>query len=208
MRNEFDADQEVIARILGGEVVAFAIIVEKYQKNLFRLGMRLLSNSARVDDILQDTFIKVFKKLDRFEGRSSFKSWLYQIFMNTLRNSLRLKNHAPLEEGSTMAIPFGGDLKIYNRQRALIIQQAIEQLPPRQKMAVTLRVYEDLSFDEVSQIMNCPYDTAKANFRHGIQKLKTLLEGLSRPEEAKSWDDSEFMLPDRDQHLSFLDEMA
>lgn len=186
MQSDFNADNEVIARVIGGDVSAYSLIVKKYRTPLFRLGLKLIGNLSQVDDILQDTFIKAFKSLNKFEGRSSFKSWLYQIFMNTLRNSLRGRHMISIDK---LQIPthFDSDKNIQKRQIAELIENAIKTLPPKQKMAVSLRVYEDLSFDEISTIMNCPYDTAKANFRHGLLKLKTLLEGveeLSHPEES------------------------
>lgn len=177
MQVTFDADQEVIARVLGGDMSAFTTIVNKYRTPLFRLGLKLIGNLSQVDDIVQDTFIKVYKSLGSFQGRSSFKSWLYQIFMNTLRNSLRGKKMLPIDN-MNIKIDFSGDRDIQRAQIAHTLEQAIRTLPPKQKMAVSLRIYEDLSFDEVSQIMQCPYDTAKANFRHGLLKLKALLEHL------------------------------
>jgi RNA polymerase sigma-70 factor (ECF subfamily) len=177
MQSHFDADNEVIARVLGGDVSAYSFIVQKYRVPLFRLGLKLIGNLSQVDDILQDTFIKAYKSLDKFQGRSSFKSWLYQIFMNTLRNSLRGRPILPIDK-LHIHIDFDGDQSIQRKQVAELIETVIKKLPPKQQMAVSLRIYEDLSFEEISNIMNCPYDTAKANFRHGLLKLKNLLEGI------------------------------
>jgi len=177
MQGSFNADNEVIARVLGGDVNAYRFIVEKYRNPLFRLGLKLIGNLSQVDDILQDTFIRAYKSLNKFEGRSSFKCWLYQIFMNTLRNALRGRHTFPIDK-LQIQMDFDGDRVIHRKQIAELIEARINTLPPRQRIAVSLRVYEDLSFEEISNIMNCPYDTAKANFRHGLLKLKTLLEGV------------------------------
>lgn len=169
------SDQEVINMILNGDWNAFNRIVNRYRSPLFRLGLKLIGNLAQVDDIVQDTFIKAFKGLSKFENRSSFKSWIYQIFMNTLRNSLRGRKYLAIDT-MELAVESDNEQKIQDQQIAQHLIQAIKLLPNKQKIAVTLRIYEDLSFEEIAQIMECPYDTAKANFRHGLIKLKTRLE--------------------------------
>ena len=179
MHSHFDADHEVLGRIRGGEIEAFRFLVIKYRVPLLRLGLKMLGDLSAVEDVLQDTFIKAYKSLDRFEGRSSFKSWLYQIFMNTLKNSCRRKKWVSIEN-TTIAFDFTGDTSIQHKQMAKLIEKAIQSLPPRQKIAVILRVYEDLSFEEIATVMKCPYDTAKANFRHGLLKLKSTLEHIAQ----------------------------
>lgn len=169
------SDQDVINKILAGDWGAFSMIVNRYRTPLFRLGLKLIGNMAQVDDIVQDTFIKTFKGLAKFENRSSFKSWIYQIFMNTLRNSLRGRKHIALD---TLELPVESESeqKIQEQQISTHLKAAIKALPTKQQIAVSLRIYEDLSFEEIAQIMQCPYDTAKANFRHGLMKLKTRLQ--------------------------------
>ena len=169
------SDLEVIEKVLAGEWRSFELLVQRYRSPLFRLGLKLLGNGAQVEDIVQDTFLKAYKNLSRFEHRSSFKSWLYQIFMNTLRNSLRGRTLLPIED---LELSHEQDIEKQYLQNELAqrLKNSIRELPPKQQMAVSLRVYEDLSFDEIAQIMACPYDTAKANYRHGLMKLKTLLK--------------------------------
>ncbi|MCS6837889.1 MAG: sigma-70 family RNA polymerase sigma factor [Bdellovibrionaceae bacterium] len=171
----FYSELEVISRVLSGQIEAYSWIVKRYKTPLFRLGLKMTGDLAMVDDVVQETFIKAYQKLGTFAGRSSFKSWLYQIFMNTLRNFLRKKPVIPLEK---CVLKYQDPMlnKLHHQQIANILEEAIQQLPPRQKMAVTLRIYEDLSFEEIAYIMGSPYDTAKANFRHGLLKLKTVLE--------------------------------
>lgn len=173
----FDSDQDVIKEVLGGNMNAYEKLVIKYRMPLFRLGLKLIGNVSQVEDILQDTFIKAYKSLNHFQGRSSFKSWLYQIFMNTLRNSLRIRQGVPIEN-VLLSTSFTGDQLIEKSQMNELIQKVIQSLPQRQQTAVILRLYEELSFEEISKIMQCPYDTAKANYRHGILKLREMLEAF------------------------------
>lgn len=169
------SDQVIINLILAGDWGAFNMIVIRYRTPLFRLGLKLIGNMAQVEDIVQDTFIRAYKGLAKFENRSSFKSWIYQIFMNTLRNSLRGRKHLTIDN---LELPIENDheQKIHQHQMSLKLRAAVNGLPAKQQIAVSLRIYEDLSFEEIAQIMQCPYDTAKANFRHGLMKLKSRLQ--------------------------------
>lgn len=174
----FSEDTQAIQAFLQGNNQAFAWLVSKYRIHLFRLGVKMTRNFPLVEDAVQDTFIKAYQKLSGFEGRSSFKSWLYTIFLNTLRNHLRGKEHDTLESHHLSQGDSGGEQVFYRKQIAEKIELTIAQLPERQKLAVTLRIYEELPFEEIAQIMQCPYDTAKANFRHGILKVKQALLDL------------------------------
>lgn len=168
-----DSDLEYISGVLNGNKSDFGEIVKRYQKPLLRLILRMTRDLTLAEDIVQEAFIKAYQNLHTFEGKSTFKSWMFQIAINTMRNKLRgfkmelvpiesadLVAHSDIEENIAK-----GDLRE-------LITTEIDKLPPRQKLAISLRIFEDLSFKEIAEIMQCPYDTAKANFRHGFLKLK------------------------------------
>jgi len=145
------------------------------------------------EDIVQESFIKAFEKIDSFEGRSAFKSWLFQIAVNTAKNRLR---SMPLEQVSVEEIPLGvaagAESGLARGDLSRLLRAEVDRLPERQRLALTLRIFEDLSFKEIAQIMGCPYDTAKANYRHGLLKLKERLEELQSDTD---WNDFEMMMP-------------
>lgn len=136
-------------------------------------------------DVVQEAFIKAYEKLSLFEGRSSFKSWLYQIAVNTAKNKLRENRHQFSDiEDVSIGIEATAEKNLVHQAVGEILQREVDQLPFKQKTALVLRVYEDLSFAEIAQIMECPYDTAKANYRHALMKLKETFENKT---ELRSW---------------------
>ena len=162
--------------------------------SLLRLSLRFTKEQASAEDIVQESFLKAFQKIHLFEGRASFKSWLYQIALNTARNRYRSRNangrETTVESGSIEDLPLGTDpgaetgmLKADVRRRVRI---EVDRLPERQKLALELRIFEDLSFKEIAAIMDCPYDTAKANYRHAVLRIKDRIEQTGLWDEARS----------------------
>ena len=171
-------DLELIQDVKNGDKKSFEVLVQRHEKFLMKSIVRMTRDLDAAEDIVQDTFIKAYKRLSLFEGRSSFRSWLYQIGLNTARN--RFRKHSR-ETVGTDNYDIAVDAQVENHIIELdvrgILQAEIAKLPERQKMALSLRIFEDLSFKEIADIMECPYDTAKANYRHALLKLKERLEG-------------------------------
>ncbi len=172
------SDLELIQDVKNGSKQSFEILVQRHEKFLMKSIVRMTRDLDAAEDVVQDTFIKAYKRLSLFEGRSSFRSWLYQIALNTARNRFRKYSRETVgTEGMDVAV----DTQVENQIIALdvrsILQGEISKLPDRQRTALSLRIFDDLSFKEIADIMNCPYDTAKANYRHALLKLKERLEG-------------------------------
>ncbi len=173
-------DLELVQMTKAGDLSAFSQLVTRHQRALIRTCVRFVKDLARAEDIAQEAFIKAFEKLDTFEERASFKSWLFQIALNTARNSLRSKKSDFLDLDQVhYSVSAWADKKIVQEDFKARVHELIEKLPERQKEALVLRIFEDLSFQEIADIMECPYDTAKANYRHGLLKIKKDLEGFA-----------------------------
>lgn len=171
------SDLELVAQVKAGNRKAFAELVRRHQRGLLRIILRLTRELPLAEDVVQETFIKAYEKMDLFEGRSSFKSWLYQVGLNTAKNRFRSR---PQEEFTTDVlqggVAAGAETDLVKGDVARRLRAEVDLLPERQRIAITLRVFEDLSFKEIAQIMNCPYDTAKANYRHALLKLRERFE--------------------------------
>lgn len=172
------SDLELIQDVKNGSKQSFETLVQRHEKFLMKTIVRMTRDLDAAEDVVQETFIKAYKRLALFEGRSSFRSWLYQIALNTARN--RFRKHAR-ESVGVENLEIAVDDEMENHMITLdvrgILQSEIARLPERQRMALSLRVFDDLSFKEIAEIMHCPYDTAKANYRHALLKLKERLEG-------------------------------
>lgn len=189
------SDLELIQDVKCGDKKSFETLILRHEKFLMKAIVRMTRDLDAAEDVVQDTFIKAYKRLSLFEGRSSFRSWLYQIGLNTARN--RFRKHARESVGmENMDIAVEGQVE--NHVIALdirsILQNEIAKLPDRQRTALSLRIFDDLSFKEIADVMGCPYDTAKANYRHALLKLKERLEGNVM---LKTWtDQTHFSLMD------------
>ena len=183
------ADQTLVEEVIQGDRAAFSELVRRHQRDLLRLALRMTRDLEAAEDIVQDAFIKAYQKLDTFEGRSSFKSWLFQIAVNNAKNRLRRMRPDTLElESLNLSVgPIAHDT-LEDRGLHEMLREEVERLPERQRMALSLRVFEDLSFKEIAEVMGCPYDTAKANYRHALLKLRHRFQEIARQGHLESGD--------------------
>lgn len=166
-------DRELVAEVLNGRRAAFSCLVRKHQRALLRLSLKFTKDLPTAEDVVQEAFMKAFERIATFEGRASFRSWLYQIAVNTAKNKLRARRDGHVNvESVFLSIGAVAETKLEKEALSLLLQKHIDELPFRQRTALVLRIYEDLSFKEIAEIMECPYDTAKANYRHALLKLR------------------------------------
>jgi RNA polymerase sigma-70 factor (ECF subfamily) len=183
------ADLELVEKAKNGNRAAFSELVTRHQRLLLRLALRMTRDLEMAEDIVQEAFIKAYQNIGRFEGRASFRSWIYQITVNTAKNKLRSRKDESVDiDNVNLAIPSGAEWVLMEEDVKEVIQNEIDQLPDRQRTALSLRIFEDMSFKEIAQIMNCPYDTAKANYRHALMKLRHRLEENSM---LRSWNEQD-----------------
>lgn len=172
------SDLQLIQDVKSGAKQSFEVLMQRHEKFLMKVIVRMTRDLDAAEDIVQDAFIKAYKRLHIFEGRSSFRSWLYQIAVNTARNRFRKYSRETLvSETAEVAVESGVENSMIALDVRAILQSEIERLPERQKQALSLRIFDDLSFKEIADLMSCPYDTAKANYRHALLKLKERLQG-------------------------------
>ncbi|AHI05021.1 RNA polymerase sigma-E factor [Bdellovibrio bacteriovorus W] len=178
-------DLELVEKVKSGDRRSFSELVRRHQRGLLRLSLRFMKDMDAAEDVTQEAFIKAYEKLHSFEGRASFKSWLFQIAVNTARNKLReTKRHVVDIDDVNLAVDAEAESNLVHSAVSDVLQTEVEKLPFKQRTALVLRVYEDLSFAEIAEIMECPYDTAKANYRHALLKLRAIFEEQS---ELKNW---------------------
>ncbi len=178
-------DLELVEKVKSGDRRSFSELVKRHQRSVLRLSLRFVKDLDTAEDVTQEAFIKAYEKLNSFEGRASFKSWLFQIAVNTARNKLREWKRDTVDiDDVHLAVAAEAETTLVHTAVADILHKEVEKLPFKQKTALVLRVYEDLSFNEIAEIMECPYDTAKANYRHALLKLRQTFESQT---ELQSW---------------------
>ena len=193
-----DSDAPLVERAVAGDHKAFELLVIKYQRRIQRLIGRMVRDVDLVEDISQETFIRAYRALAQFRGDAQFYTWLYRIAVNTAKKSLMdLKRNPTVSENSfksddddetspveneltTSETP---DAVLASKEIAQIINSALEALPEELRQAITLREIEGLSYEEISEAMNCPIGTVRSRIfraREAIsQKVKPLLENQS-----------------------------
>ncbi len=186
MKDKFESntDLELVDLVKTGDRKAFSTLVRRHQKAALRLSLRFMKDLDAAEDVTQEAFIKAYERIASFEGRASFKSWLFQIAVNTAKNKLRERRDTSDIMDMQLGVSAVAEATLVHGSVANLLHKFVEELPPRQRTALVLRVYEDLSFKEIADIMECPYDTAKANYRHALMKLKTDLE---EHQDLKKW---------------------
>ena len=168
-----DGDDKLVKRAKKGDSRAFDLLVLKYQGRVAQLVSRYLNNTAEVEDVTQEAFIKAYRALPNFRGDSAFYTWLYRIAANAAKNHLvalgrRPSSDVALDDSQVFDVP--GCLKdhespdevIMGQQLEALISRTIEELPVELRAALTLREFEGLSYEEIADVLECPIGTVRS----------------------------------------------
>lgn len=173
MRQEQDAD--LVQRCLHGNSKAFEILIERYQKPIYNLALRLSTNTEDAEDITQTVFVKVYEKLNTFNPKHKFFSWLYKIAVNESLNFLnRRRNYERFdEEVHSREKPQEESFPDHEIDKK--IDNALLELKPDYRIVVVLNHFQDLSYKEIGFILNVHENTVKSRLFSARKKLKSLL---------------------------------
>ncbi len=193
MTTERDIDLLLVQRVQRGDKKAFDLLVIKYQRKLMRLVSRFVRDQAEAEDVVQDAFIKAYRALPQFRGDAAFYTWLYRIGINTAKNYLAMhhsKVPTSTDSNAEEAETFDDadqlrdnntpESLLATKQIAATLTTAMESLSEDLRTAITLREIENLSYEEIAEMMGCPIGTVRSRIfraRDAIaQKLRPLLD--------------------------------
>ncbi|OMG54935.1 RNA polymerase sigma factor RpoE [Azonexus hydrophilus] len=191
--SEREVDQLLVERAQGGDQGAFDQLVNKYQRKLGRLLSRYIRDSAEVEDVSQEAFIKAYRALPSFRGDSAFYTWLYRIGINTAKNYLVSQGRrAPtsteydadeaegFEDATLLRDINTPESLLMSKQIGQTVNSAMDALPEELRTAIVLREIEGLSYEEIAGIMDCPIGTVRSRIfraREAVAlKLRPLLD--------------------------------
>lgn len=171
-----------------GDRTAFAELVDLYKGKLYHLAYRMLGNRQEAEDIVQDTFMRMYSHLDRYDSQHKFSTWIYRIATNLCIDRLRRRKaayslDADFSEGDGMdgySMLQSGDpspeqqLVLTERQETIV--RAMNALPAKYMSAIALKYYQDLSLQEISDILGLPVSTVKTRIHRGREYLRRRLE--------------------------------
>jgi RNA polymerase sigma-70 factor, ECF subfamily len=184
-----EAEAAAVARARGGDSEAFRLLVERHSRSVYKVAYRITGNPDDAEDVVQETFLKAFRQLDRFEERASFGTWLHRIAWNCSVDLLRSRPKREQAEeadtleqlGSTHAMVSGTMAPSPERLMASVqvgdrVKDAMERLSPLERAAFVMRHYEGRSIDEISRALEIRENAAKHSIFRAVRKMRVALE--------------------------------
>jgi len=189
-RTSEQVDKELVLRVQQGDKSAYDLLVIKYQHKIIQLVNRYVKDPSEAQDVAQETFIKAYRALGNFRGDSAFYTWLYRIAINTAKNYLVARTrrgfdsqvdvqdaeqieNAPQLQG--MDTP---ERLLLNEEIVEVIKTAIEKLPEEMRIAIMLREFEGMSYEEIALAMDCPVGTVRSRIFRAREAIDNKLTPL------------------------------
>ena len=182
------ADRALVERTRTGDAEAFRGLVDRHSRGLFRLAYRMTGNETDAEDVVQESFLRAYRQLHKFDERASFGTWLYRIAVNCaldlVRSRKRRAEQQPAEdsrEDPIAAVASGGpgpDRLALSGELRERVAAAMNELSAAERSAFVLRHFEGMRIEEVSRVLGCQPGAAKHSVFRAVQKLRRALEPL------------------------------
>jgi len=198
-----DSDLLLVQRTVAGDQRAYGLLVLKYQRRIERLIGRMVRDAELVEDIAQETFIRAYRALHQFRGDAQFYTWLYRIAVNTAKKSLvDMRRNPVISENALRSGSEDDETSVLDRELstdetpetvmaakeiAETVNAAMASLPEDLRQAVTLREIEGLSYEEISEAMNCPIGTVRSRIFRAREAISAKVRPLLENQSGKRW---------------------
>jgi RNA polymerase sigma-70 factor (ECF subfamily) len=176
------ADQEILsmARIPGEKERAFSLLIKKYQQRLYWHLRKMIIVHEDADDLLQNTFIKVWQNLENFRGDSAFYTWLYRIATNEALNHLNKKRaeliNSPEDLEYLLSNRLDADPLFSGDEIESRLQKSILTLPDKQRLVFNMKYFDDMKYEEMAEILDTSVGALKASYFHAVRKIESLIK--------------------------------
>jgi RNA polymerase sigma-70 factor (ECF subfamily) len=194
-QHEADADLGIVRAVQAGDVAAFEQLITKYRERVFGMVYNMTSNREDAADLTQDAFIKAFQSINRFQGQSSFFTWLYRIAINSTLTHLRknrLRTFFSLEKVDeedrqsaevieALTDYTGAERDTFVHELSEKLNEAMQKLSIKHRTVVTLFEIDSLSHQEIAEVMNCSVGTVRSRLHYAKQLLQAELQPYIRP---------------------------
>jgi len=181
-------DKQLVANFLAGDKRSFEFLLKKYLKPVYNFLYRLTSDTAALDDLTQVTFIKAWKNIKKFDSSRSFKTWIFTIAKNTAYDYFKKKKTLPFsdfidaEGNNKLENISGGDILplefLAKADAAKELEKALAKISDQYRLILTMHYKDDLTLQEIAEILNLPYNTVKSQHQRGLQALRQILQGF------------------------------
>ena len=175
-----DEDRLIAAQVVSGQKELFRLLVKRHERAVYGMGMSFFRNAEDTSDFTQEVFLKTFRNLSRFEGRSRFSTWLYKIAYNTAVNNInRKKDYHSLVEDESVPDNDTPERKLFRDAARDSVREAITKLPERFRICVDLFFFYDRSYQEIEAITGYPVNTIKSHVFRAKKILRKKLAGAA-----------------------------
>ncbi|HEX9975375.1 MAG TPA: sigma-70 family RNA polymerase sigma factor [bacterium] len=181
-------DEDLIERFQDGDLYAFDLIVKRYKNQLMNFVYRFLGNSEEAEDLVQETFLRVYRNRRAYQKVAKFSTWIYTIAGNLAKTELRKRKRRKFFSISDLGYnekdydisdeAYNPEKEVDSRMKEEIIHREINQLSPKFRQVILLRDVQQLSYEEISQIVKIPLGTVKSRVNRGRLKLQEKLKIL------------------------------
>jgi RNA polymerase sigma-70 factor (ECF subfamily) len=178
-------DAAAVAEARGGNQVAFGLLVERHTRSIYRLAYRMTGRPEDAEDVVQETFIRVYRQLGRFEARSNFATWLYRIGFNCAIDYMRARPHREtpethdrLEQISGHSQGAAADDLVFAGEISGRVQDALNELSPQERAAFLMRHYQGCSIEEICLALDLRANAAKHSIFRAVRKMRVALKPL------------------------------
>lgn len=183
-------DDQLITAIISGNTNAYGQLVDRYKDMVFTLALRMLKHREEAEEVAQDAFIKVYKSLHKFKGDSKFSTWIYKVTYNTcldrIKKNKKHLNDVAIDEYTehkleTVDNALEGMIKA---EKSALIKECINKLPSESAYLLTMYYFEELSLEEISDVVGITANTIKVKLFRARKKLTIILEEYLQPKNA------------------------
>jgi len=172
-------DRALVAAFVAGRREAFDLIVVRHRRAVYQVCYRFVGNHEDASDLAQDVFVRAFRGLRNFKGDSALGTWLYRVAVNVCLNRVASKRPVvePIESAQHVDAHAADPLEdVVRGEQAIAVRRAIRKLPPKQQATLILRVYRELSHEEIARTLGSSVGAVKANFFHALGNLRRLMQ--------------------------------
>ena len=202
LNSEATDDARLASLLRQGSEEAYELLVARFQQPVYNLVYRLLADPGESCDVVQEVFLKIFRNIATFRSQSSLKTWIYRIAVNEVHNYRRWfyrhrRQEVVLEDENEGGKNFGETVPDHGRspydyaldgEKRVMIEDALAHINPMFRAAVVLRDVEDLSYEEIADVLDISLGTVKSRITRGREAMRRELEGRLEPEPVMQWD--------------------
>jgi RNA polymerase sigma-70 factor (ECF subfamily) len=179
------SDQELVEDFQRGNESSFNELILRYQERLYWVARRFVQDHDNADDVVQDVFCRAYEGLGKFRGESGIYTWLYRITVNLALNAVRrqkVREFFRIDEILDVKDEHGEqpDEHLEKKEQKQLIEQAVAQLPEKQKAVFILRYYDEMPYEEIAKIMKTTVGGLKANYFHAVRKVGAYVKRAHR----------------------------